>query len=118
GRAFTYGSGIYKSTDNGVSWQAIPSTVIRNPVVFDSPFDYVSRIVVSPITGTVFMASNAIGIYRSTDGGNNFIQSEDIAGGIVLGNLNEHTYNDVIVLPNGTVVASLSGDRAQDTAPF
>lgn len=118
GRAFTYGSGIYKSTDNGNTWQAIPSTVIRNPVVFDSPFDYVSRIVVSPVTGTVFIASNAIGIYRSTDGGNNFIQGEDIAGGIVLGNLNEHTYNDVIVLPNGTVVASLSGDRAQDTAPF
>lgn len=118
GRAFTYGSGIYKSTNNGDSWQAIPSTVIRNPVVFDSPFDYVSRLVVSPITGTIFIASNAIGIYRSTDGGNNFINGTDIAGGIVLGNLNEHTYNDVIVLPNGTVVASLSGDRGNDTAPF
>ncbi len=118
GRAFTYGSGIYKSTDNGDTWQAIPSTVIRNPVVFDSPFDYVSRLVISPVTGTIFIASNAIGIYRSTDGGNNFISGEDIAGGIVLGNLNEHSYNDVIVLPNGTVVASLSGDRSTDTAPF
>ncbi len=118
GRAFTYGSGIYKSTDNGDSWQAIPSTVIRNPVIFDSPFDYVSRLVISPVTGTIFIASNVIGIYRSTDGGNNFINGEDIAGGIVLGNINEHTYNDVIVLPNGTVVASLSGDRGNDTAPF
>ncbi len=118
GRAFTYGSGIYKSTNNGDTWQAIPSTVIRNPVIFDSPFDYVSRIVISPVTGTIFIASNVIGIYRSTDGGNNFINGEDIAGGIVLGNINEHTYNDVIVLPNGTIVASLSGDRATDTAPF
>jgi len=119
-RAFTYGSGIYKSTDNGNTWNAIPSTVIRNPVVFDSPFDYVSKLAISPITGTIFMASNVIGIYRSTDGGNNFISSSTslINDDIVLGNINEHTYNDVIVLPNGTVIASISGDRTTDTAPF
>jgi len=118
GRAFTYGSGIYKSTDNGDTWNAIPSTVIRNPVVFDSPFDYVSKLAISPVTGTLFMASNVIGIYRSTDGGSNFLSSADnITNDIVLGNVNEHTYNDVIVLPNGTVVASISGDRTPDTAP-
>jgi photosystem II stability/assembly factor-like uncharacterized protein len=119
-RAFTYGSGIYRSTDNGDTWNAIPSTVIRNPVVFDSPFDYVSKLAISSVTGTIFMASNAIGIYRSTDGGSNFISTSTSLSNddVVLGNINEHTYNDVIVLPNGTVVASISGDRATDTAPF
>lgn len=118
GRAFLYGSGLYKSTDNGDSWQVIPSTVIRNPTIFDSPFDYVSRLAVSPITGTIFMASNALGIYRSTDGGATFLEGTNITSGIVLGNVNEHSYSDVIVLPNGIVVASLSADRDADTEPI
>jgi len=117
GRASFYGSGIYKSTDNGNTWQVLPSTVIKSPVAFDSPFDFVSKIAVSPTTGTVFIASNALGIYRSTDGGVSFQDGSALASGLVLGNVNEHFYNDVIVLPNGTVVAAMSLTTT-DTPPL
>jgi len=91
------GTGIYKSTDNGETWTKIQDVPIHP---FTSNFNYVSRIVVSPTTGSVFIASNAIGIYRSTDGGASFQ--------LVKGAVNQHLWSDVVVASNGTVIAYLS----------
>ncbi len=101
------GNGIYKSTDNGETWNIIQSTYSANFTQFDSPFDYTSKIVVNPTTGSIFVASNVFGILRSKDG-NTF--------SLILGAANEHIFNDVVVSANGTIVASLSSPFQGTTA--
>jgi hypothetical protein len=109
--AFVTGSGIYKSINSGESWQILANTADTNPTSWNSPYDYVSRIVVSPTTGTILLASNGIGIYRSTDGGENF--------SLVIGKPNDHYYCDVVVATDGTVLAVLSEDRPSSiTTPY
>jgi len=66
-----FGSGIYKSTDGGESWFKLDSfnpNRGNNPNVFDHDADFVEKVVVNPQTGSVFLSSNASGIYRSQDG--------------------------------------------------
>ena len=101
GSAFYNGRGIYKSTDNGETWDIIPSTDVGDLNSFDSPYDYVSKIVVNPVTGTVYFAGNFSGIYRSTDG-LNFASS--------LGP-NDHTWSDIAAATDGTLYATLSDNQ-------
>ncbi len=94
------GDGIYKSVDNGETWNVIQSTLSNNVTRWDSYFDYVDKIEVSKTTGTVFVASRGVGIFRSNDGGNNF--------SLVLGGVNEHVASDISVASDGTIVAVIS----------
>lgn len=94
------GAGIFKSIDNGETWQLLPSTKDSNPTLFNSVFDYVHRLVISPLTGTVFVATNGSGIYRSVNGGASFP--------LVLGGFAQHAWSDVAVGTNGVVLATLS----------
>ncbi len=67
--AFVYGFGIFKSTDNGLTWAKLPSTVgATSQFEFDNPFDIVHRIAVNPVNGHVYAALQQV-IGRSTDGG-------------------------------------------------
>lgn len=95
-----FGHGIYKSTDNGETWFFLSATIDNDETQFDTPFDYMSRIVVHPVNGSLFVASNGSGIYRSTNGGASF--------SLVLGGDAEHTWNDVVVASDGTLLAVLS----------
>ncbi len=61
--ASVMGSGIFKSTDRGNTWQALSSTTT------DVNFAFVTRIVVAPTDENLVLASTATGIHRSTDGG-------------------------------------------------
>lgn len=56
------GSGIYRSTDDGVNWTPLPST--QNP-----DFYAVNRIIVKPDFPNEILAATPTGIYRSTDTG-------------------------------------------------
>jgi len=94
-----YGSGIYVSNDNGSNWTKIEATR-DDDVTFNSRFDYISRVEISPITGTHFFSSNALGIYRSTNG---FLIND-----LVLGSSNEHIHADVQVASDGIVIAAIS----------
>ncbi len=94
-----YGSGIYISNDNGDSWSQIQATADNN-VLFDSEFDFISRVAINPISGTKFFASNALGIFRSE---NNFVTNTN-----VLGEPNKQIYSDVQVGSNGNVIAAIS----------
>ena len=67
---------------------------------FDAAFDYVSNIVVSPVTGTVLVTNNASGVYRSDDGGMQFEH--------VLGTVSQHAYNEIAVGSDGKLIATLS----------
>jgi hypothetical protein len=65
--AFVFGNGILKSTDNGATWNMLPSTADNDPTVF-SEFDIVGRIAVHPLTGDIYAAVQRR-IMRSKDGG-------------------------------------------------
>ena len=67
---FVFGYGILKSTDNGLTWTKLASTVgTSGQFAFDNSFDLVSNITVHPTTGHVYACAHN-GIVRSTDGGN------------------------------------------------
>jgi photosystem II stability/assembly factor-like uncharacterized protein len=101
GRAFIYGTGILKSTDNGDTWDFIAVDAGTDPTSFDSEFDYVHRIVVSPTTGAVFIAVNGFGIWRSTDQGASFSPLIGPFGLLPI-------WSDVAVSSDGEILAVLS----------
>ncbi|MFK7847876.1 MAG: T9SS type A sorting domain-containing protein [Rhodothermales bacterium] len=116
------GSGMFKSTDGGDSWFILPAGQAGDETSFDSPFDFVNRIAISPVTGSVFIASNAVGIYRSGDQGDSFgnIPAGQQFPDPVLGGLNQHFWSDVAVNDNGLVLATLSSSSSEsrtDNAP-
>ena len=104
--ARNFGTGIYKSTDNGESWAVIPGSVPGNPTGWDGAFDFVHRMVINPVTGTRFIANNSSGIYRTED---------DVNFPRVLGELAEHLYNDIAVSSDGKLVAVMSSLRTNWT---
>jgi len=65
---FVIGNGLFKSTDNGLTWTRLASTADDNPTSFTF-FDIVHRLAVHPGTGHVYAAIHQR-IVRSTDGGN------------------------------------------------
>lgn len=98
-----HGNGVYKSTDGGESWTLLASTA-SDPTVPLSPFNNTWRVRVSPVTGTVFVAGNGLGVYRSEDGGESFEKA--------LGS-DKPRHVDVAVGGTGILLASLSSAQAE-----
>jgi hypothetical protein len=112
GTAPFFGNGIYKSTDNGETWLFLSSSLDSDPTVFNGPFDFLSKIVVSPSNGHLYVASNGFGIYRSANGGASF--------SLVLGGSGDHQWSDVDVADDGTLIAVISATDdggSQDNSP-
>ena len=106
--AGTVGYGMYKSTNNGVSWSKLSSTEDGQPNQFNGQFDLVHRIAVHPTTGDVYAATHNR-IVKSTDGGQNWIT---VLGGVV-GNTSLGGLTEVIVASNGSkIFAAIPGDNA------
>src|SRR5690606_1569397 len=65
-----FGDGIFKSTNNGLTWEQLPSTVSGTPQQQDA-FDFVWRIDIDPSRqdSSIVYAAVVGGIYRSADGG-------------------------------------------------
>lgn len=61
------GTGIFKTTDGGVTWTALASTVPPAGTLGD--FSYVTQIAVSPRYSQRVYATTRNGLYRSNDGG-------------------------------------------------
>jgi hypothetical protein len=93
-RENVHGTGIYKSTDNGVTWTQIQVT--DTPTTATGLYDYISEMVISPTTGSIFALLNQNGVYRSTDGGTTFNR--------VLGEDNNMINGDIAVDPNGNLL--------------
>lgn len=108
-RAVYSGIGLYKSEDNGDTWDLVEFGQDRKPIpgvnfnANPSVFDWVHRIVVSKTEGAVLVANSGDGIYRSTDGGVTF--------DLVLGARGLHRWNDISMAPSGRLVAALSKER-------
>ncbi|MDZ7682176.1 MAG: hypothetical protein U5J63_10830 [Fodinibius sp.] len=93
---------MYKSTDNGDTWNLMPAaSADGSSAGLVAPFNTVSRVRVSPTTGTVFIASSGFGIYRSEDG-------QTFSDGPVLGTEAEQLFTDVAVASDGVVGATIS----------
>ncbi len=61
------GHGIWKSTDNGLTWTVLASTQ-GNLYAYDVDFDNISRIIVDPNNGAILVGAGET-VKRSTDGG-------------------------------------------------
>ena len=104
------GNGIYKSTDDGLTWNILPSTVDATPITLDSAFDGVWNIVVdnSRRDSDIVYAAGYGAIMRSNDGGTTWQH--------VLGDpthISEAT--DVAISSSGILYAFLSGETADGT---
>lgn len=66
------GNGIYKSIDNGETWDALISTQDSDPHIFNSQFQYIWDIETNPanLVEDEVLAAAYGGILRSLDGGN------------------------------------------------
>ncbi|MCB0713073.1 MAG: T9SS type A sorting domain-containing protein [Ignavibacteriae bacterium] len=99
------GDGIFKSTDGGLTWKRLSSTVTNTPQSRDQMFDYVHSIVVDPtnLNQDEIYAACFGGISRSTNGGETWEP--------VLGNLsNTANYADVAITKSGVLYATLSSN--------
>ncbi len=100
--AYLLGDGIYKSTNNGDSWEPLPSTISNTPNSWDKPFDYIWNIAVdntAPINkDIIYVAAASYGIFRTTDGGTNWAS-------VLAGNGSE--FSDIAITSKGILYATL-----------
>lgn len=97
------GDGIFKSTDNGLTWQPLTSTISGTPHKFDS-FDYVWRLATDPLRADVVYAAVCGGIYRSENGG----ETWTLVLGTDQGTDVRPISTDIVVTSQGVAYATLS----------
>lgn len=108
------GYGIWKSTDNGVTWARLPLNTITdiNGTVlpggaleaFDNPFDYVHRIRINPANGDVYIAAHRR-LLRTSNGGATF---QTVFGG-TQGAFATTGQMDLDIANNGTIFLAVNG---------
>lgn len=103
-----FGFGIWKSTDNGLTWNALSSTQSGELEELDNDFDFISKIIVNPNNGHVLAMAGTV-LKRSTDGGvtwqneiGNSASNEGSPGDII--------YNTV----SNKFYAAINGNATQD----
>ena len=100
--AYFYGNGIYKSIDNGATWESLESTASNTPDEFDV-WDLVWDIEINTSVDSIDQVFAAVygGIYKSDDGGDAWVK--------VIGSTN-NAYFTELEISNGIMYASLSSD--------
>ena len=103
-----YGDGIFKSTDDGVTWQQLSSTVSSSSTSLVDNFQYVTNVVADPSNTTqdVVYAATYGAIMRSTDGGDSW---SAVLGG---GNGDTVGFTNLAVGSDGVVFASFGSGGA------
>ena len=71
------GDGLFKSTDNGITWTQLPNAAPENDILFTvgarEEWQICFDVIVDPINGAI-LATNKQGLYRSEDGGDTWTQ--------------------------------------------
>ena len=100
--AYFYGNGIYKSVDNGATWQSLEATASNTPDEFDV-WDLIWDIEINTAVDSIDQVFAAVygGIYKSDDGGDSWIK--------VIGSSN-NAYFTELEISKGIMYASLSSD--------
>lgn len=98
--SFYLGFGIFKSTDNGITWTQLSSTAAGTLQAYDNSFDLVHKLIVNPVNGDVYAGASNV-IRKSTNGGLNWTT--------VLGTFTDPSYTDIIVTPTGRLYAAIAG---------
>lgn len=108
------GYGLWKSTNNGVSWTKLGLNNITEingaPVssgaleAFDHPFDYVHKIAINPTNGDVYIAGHRR-LLRSTNGGSSF---QTVFAGTLQANAGNGQM-DVTISNTGSIFLAVNG---------
>lgn len=101
--AFYGGNGVYKSTDNGETWSRLVNSNTTPLESFSTNADFISKVVVNPTNGDVYIACIA-SIQRSINGGATWSTVLSAAGGI-----NTSQLTDIAVTSTGIFYAGFSG---------
>ena len=100
-----FGNGVYKSTDNGETWVRLPTSNTSALETFSSTADAITRIVVDPTNGNVYIAAIAT-ILRSTDGGATW-------GAVLAGTFSSSSqFTDIAVTSAGRFYAGFGGSNS------
>lgn len=102
--AFYLGNGVYKSTDNGESWSLLTASNPGSLETFDYWTDLISKVVVDPTNGYVYVAA-LDGIFRSIDGGTSW--SAALTSGS--SGFSSGMLTDITVSSTGRFYAAFSG---------
>ncbi len=97
------GDGLYKSTDNGITWTKIASTSTGNPQTYDSNFNYCWTVKINPVNNDVYVATYGK-IYSSSNGGTDW--TEAISGGVT----DVAGFSDIEISESGVLYATFSNN--------
>ncbi|MBC8314641.1 MAG: T9SS type A sorting domain-containing protein [Bacteroidetes bacterium] len=102
-RTIGIGDGIFKSTDNGATWEPLPYTQGGSPAFLDEVFQGVWKIVTDPVTmdKDIVYAACYGAIMRSEDGGASWQ--------MVLGDMENKSFaTDIAITTEGILYAAMS----------
>jgi len=107
--AFFFGNGMFKSEDNGETWNPIASTTTDNIVAFNSDWQLTWNIALDNSVDGLDIVYAAIydGIHRSEDGGDSWTKVLGIGG-------NNAYSSNIIVTPTGMTYAFINSDETDD----
>jgi photosystem II stability/assembly factor-like uncharacterized protein len=109
------GNGIFKSTDNGITWNILPATASNSPETMNQ-FDLVYSLAFdsSNSTDDIIYAACFGGIFRSSDGGASWSVTLGDSSGVV--SFSSSFFTDVAVSKSGVVYATMSQGNAWSVA--
>lgn len=107
GGAFYLGNGVYKSVDNGQSWNLLNSTHSGTPHQFDEYWDVTWNIALdqSDTANDVVYVATLGRIYKSMNGGSSW--------DLVLSGSTYSYFTDVVVSDSGVVYATMSSEGSK-----
>jgi len=110
-RTHSWGNGIYKSTDNGASWNPILSTISTSKNTAPVNFTGIWNLALDKknLSQDIIYAASYGGIMRSSDGGTTWVN--------VLGDDSAKCFNSEIVIASGGTLYAAIGSVYDGTAP-